>query len=106
MRRALVVERLPEARDEVPDARRDEVPDARRDEVPDARRPLLALLLARRAPPFRNAAGISAFATALVSCGINRWRKLDIRSSCRRIARARLAVCLSPTRSASVSIAV
>jgi hypothetical protein len=60
----------------------------------------------RRRPPFRSAGGISACTTALVSCGIRRSRKLDMRSSWRRIERARRAVSRSPTLSASASMAV
>jgi hypothetical protein len=43
------------------------------------------VLRLRRVPPLRCAAGISAVATAFVSCGIRRSRKLDIRSSSRRM---------------------
>ena len=57
-------------------------------------------------PPFRSAAGISSRATAFVSVGIWPARNFAIRSSSRRISRASLAVSLSPTVSASVSIAV
>jgi hypothetical protein len=60
----------------------------------------------RRLVPFRNAGGISAWTTAFVSCGIKRSRKLAIRSSWRRMLRARRTVSRSPTFSASVSIAV
>ena len=59
----------------------------------------------RRLPPLRSAAGISARATALVSCGIKRSRKPCMRSSSRLIARASWAVSRSPTIWASVSIA-
>jgi hypothetical protein len=54
----------------------------------------------------RSPAGISSFATAFVSCGISFPRNFCIRSSSRRIAFAIFAVSLSPTVSASVSIAV
>jgi hypothetical protein len=59
----------------------------------------------RDVPPLlRSAAGISAFATALTSCGISRSRNFDIRSSSRRISFASFAVSLSPTWFASASI--
>src|SRR5215213_6223534 len=62
----------------------------------------------RREPPLvrRSAAGISSRATLLVSCGIWPSRNFAIRSSSRRMPRASLAVSLSPTVSASVSIAL
>jgi hypothetical protein len=68
---------------------------------------LLRLAVDRRRPlePLRSAAGISACATARVSTGIWRSRNDAIRSSSRRIWRASFAVSLSPTLSASVSIA-
>ena len=54
----------------------------------------------------RSDAGISSWATAFTSAGMSRSRKLAIRSSSRRIARATFAVSLSPTASASASIAL
>ena len=54
----------------------------------------------------RSAAGISALATSFVRRGISFSRKLAMRSSSRLIAFASLAVSLSPTVSASDSIAV
>jgi hypothetical protein len=60
----------------------------------------------RRRPVERCDAGIDSVATALVSCGISRSRKPDIRSSSRRMRLASWAVSLSPTVVASVSIAV
>jgi hypothetical protein len=60
----------------------------------------------RRVPVLRSAAGISSCATAFVSCGISFSRNFAIRSSSRLMPRAIFAVSLSPTRSASVSIAV
>jgi hypothetical protein len=57
-------------------------------------------------PLRRSAAGISSRATAFTSCGICFWRKFAIRSSSRRIDFASFAVSLSPTLSASASIAV
>ena len=54
----------------------------------------------------RSAAGISSCATAFVSCGISFARNFAIRSSSRLMPRASFAVSLSPTVSASVSIAV
>jgi hypothetical protein len=57
-------------------------------------------------PLRRSAAGISSRATAFASCGICFWRKPAIRSSSRRIDFASFAVSLSPTLSASASIAV
>ena len=64
----------------------------------------------RERPPLvdalRSAAGISALTTAFVRLGIRRSRKPAIFSSSRRIWRASLAVSLSPTDSASASIAV
>ena len=59
----------------------------------------------RREPFLRSDAGISALTTALVRTGIWRSRKLAMRSSSRRICLAILAVSLSPTSSASTSIA-
>src|SRR5204863_7594843 len=63
-------------------------------------------LLARAPLLRRSAAGISSVTTAFVSTGICFSRKLAMRSSSRRIARASFAVSLSLTASASVSIAV
>ena len=60
----------------------------------------------RRVDVRRSAAGISAVATALVSCGICLRRKSRMRSSSRRIDFAIFAVSRSPTDSASASIAV
>ena len=59
-------------------------------------------------PPLdrRSDAGISSLTTALVSTGIWVARYFAIRSSSRRIARASFAVSVSPTLSASASIAV
>ena len=114
------------ARD-VPDLARDEL-DLARDEldfvrdVPDRLLPPLDLLLPERDelelrellderrrelddPVRRSAAGISSRATAFASCGICFWRKFAIRSSSRRIDFASFAVSLSPTLSASASIA-
>ena len=54
----------------------------------------------------RSAAGISSRATLFVSCGIWPSRNFAIRSSSRRMPLASWAVSLSPTVSASVSIAV
>ena len=54
----------------------------------------------------RWAAGISVLTTSLVSCTIVLSRNFAIRSSWRRYSRASLAVSLSPTASASVSIAL
>jgi hypothetical protein len=59
----------------------------------------------RRVPPFRSAAGISSRATPLVRVAIWVARNFAMRSSSRRMSRASLAVSLSPTVSASVSIA-
>ena len=59
----------------------------------------------RRLPPLRSAAGISSRPTAFASRGICRSRNFAIRSSSLRIERASLCVSLSPTISASVSIA-
>ena len=60
----------------------------------------------RLRPPLRSAAGISSRATPFARRGISRSRNFAIRSSSRRISRAILAVSLSPTVVASVSIAV
>jgi hypothetical protein len=60
----------------------------------------------RRVADLRSAAGISSCATAFVSCGISFARNFAMRSSSRRMPRAIFAVSLSPTTSASVSIAV
>ena len=60
----------------------------------------------RLRPPLRSAAGISVRTTSLVSETIVRSRNFAIRSSWRRYSRASLAVSLSPTASASVSIAL
>jgi hypothetical protein len=57
-------------------------------------------------PLRRSAAGISSRATAFASWGICFWRKLAMRSSSRRIDLASFAVSLSPTLSASASMAV
>jgi hypothetical protein len=93
---------LPE-RDEL-ERERDEL-DRERDELE-----LRELLDERRRelddPLRRSAAGISSRATAFASCGICFWRKFAIRSSSRRIDFASFAVSLSPTLSASASIAV
>jgi hypothetical protein len=60
----------------------------------------------RDVPPLRSAAGISSRATAFASCAICFSRNFAMRSSSRRIALASFAVSLSPTVSASASIAV
>jgi hypothetical protein len=78
------------------------------DDRDDAREPLDERELDRRVlrPPRRSDAGSSSCATAFVSCGINLLRKSRMRSSSRRMLFATLAVSLSPTSVASVSIAV
>jgi hypothetical protein len=77
------------------------LPARERDEADDRDR----VLRLRRVPPFRSAAGISSRATPLVSVAICVARNFAMRSSSRRMSRASLAVSLSPTVSASVSIA-
>ena len=90
------LERVRDELDPEPERERDELElrllDERRRELDD--------------PLRRSAAGISSRATAFTSCGICFWRKFAIRSSSRRIDFASLAVSLSPTLSASASIAV
>ena len=66
---------------------------------------LLDLERRRELPPLRSAAGISSRATAFASCSICFARNFAMRSSSRRMPRASLTVSLSPTVSASVSIA-
>lgn len=75
---------------------------AERDELPEPRPPERR----ERPPPFRCEAGISVFTTSLVSWGMVFSRKLAMRSSSLRNWRASFAVSLSPTASASVSIAL
>ena len=107
-------------RDDEPDFDRADEPDFERDEL-ERERDELELL---REPPDeldfrellderrrvleevrRSAAGISSRATAFTSCGICFSRKLAMRSSSRRMPFASFAVSLSPTASASASIA-
>src|SRR3954463_4793749 len=76
-----------------------------RDEALLLRRRLLDPLR-RRLPPLRSLAGIDSRTMALVSVGICFCRNDAMRSSSRRIERASLAVSLSPTCSARVSIAL
>jgi hypothetical protein len=92
----------PPLRDELLRLREDEL--VRRPEELDERRELER----RRRPPFvrRSFAGISLVTTDFVSCGIRPARYFAIRSSSRRMPLASFAVSLSPTASASVSIAV
>jgi hypothetical protein len=101
---------LPPERDEL-DRERDELDDERDDderELPFEREELEERLLddRRREPPFRSDAGISSRATAFASCSICFSRNFAIRSSSRRIDFASFAVSVSPTVSASVSMAV
>jgi hypothetical protein len=92
----------PELRELEPLRERDDVEPLRLREDDDElrRRELL------RRPVERCDAGISAVATAFVSCGIRRSRNFNMRSSSRRMRLASCAVSLSPTAVASVSIAV
>ena len=59
----------------------------------------------RRVPVLRSFAGISSRATDFERRGISPWRNFAICSSCLRYSLASLAVSLSPTLSASASIA-
>jgi hypothetical protein len=102
-------EPLPDERDD--DEREDEpLPDERDDDDPLPLRDELDRLREdderERPAGLRSAAGISSWATAFVSCGISFPRNFCIRSSSRRMPLAIFAVSLSPTRSASASIAV
>ena len=69
-----------------------------------AERPFVEPRLVRA--PLRSSAGISSLTTAVVSCGIRRWRNDAMRSSWRLMSRATRAVSLSPTDLASASMAV
>jgi hypothetical protein len=80
--------------------------DDRDEDERDDEPPLRLRELERRDDVRRSAAGISSWATAFVSCGISFSRNFAIRSSSRLMPRAIFAVSLSPTRSASASIAV
>jgi hypothetical protein len=93
---------LRERDEEPPFEREDDDPDPLRDELLRLREDDDRL----RPAGLRSAAGISSCATAFVSCGISFSRNFAIRSSSRLIPFAIFAVSLSPTRSASASIAV